>query len=62
MARAAESYNRYRDVFEAMREDEQLTGSVQVDANGNKIRINAQILNSILPNRIPLSPTKPFVL
>lgn len=47
MARAAESYNRYRDVFEAMREDEQLTGSVQVDANGNKIRINAQILNSI---------------
>ena len=47
LARSAEAYNRYRDVFESLREDEQLVGSVQVDNNGNKIRINAQILNSI---------------
>lgn len=47
LSRTAESYNRYRDVFESLREDEQLTGAVQMDADGRKIHINTQILNSI---------------
>lgn len=47
LARSAEAYNRYKDVFDSMREDQQLMGSVQVDNNGQKVRINSQILNSI---------------
>ena len=47
LKRAAGNYSEYRDVFDNMREDEQLLGNTITSPDGKKVYISADRLNSI---------------
>ncbi len=47
LRRTAEMYNQYKEVFDNLREDEQLTGTVSYDNHGRRTYVNADTLNLI---------------
>lgn len=47
LKRAATGYTQYKEIFEGLSEDEQLTGSVEYDRNGRRSYVSADILNKI---------------
>lgn len=47
LKRTANAYTQYKDIFENLREDEQLTGSVEYDERGHRRFVNAQTLTAI---------------
>lgn len=47
LRRSAETYNQYKEVFDNLREDEQLTGTVSYDNHGRRTYVNADTLNLI---------------
>lgn len=47
LKRTASTYNQYKEIFDDLSEDEQLTGSVEYDRHGRRSFINAETLNSI---------------
>lgn len=47
LKRTASTYNQYKDVFENLSEDEQLTGTISYDNHGRRTYVNAETLNVI---------------